>query len=276
MRTLLPVVFLIACGPSVGGGDDDGAADDDDDGPTPDAYVPPPPGDSDAAVYAHSSSNLYRVDPDTFEVSEVGPFQWSTGFDSMTDIAIDKDGVMIGISYDKVYRVDADTAVATLLSDDLQGMFNGLSFVPAGQVGMPEGPDVLVGSRNTDGKIFSIDPNTGAVAEIGDMGGEWVSSGDIVSVYGFGTVATVTTSGGLGADVLARLEPGTFAATPIGAGTGYSDLWGIGFWKGKVFGFAEDGNFVLVDTTSGAASPVETSAPRWWGAAVTTAAPVVD
>ena len=48
----------------------------------------------------------------------------------------------------------------------------------------------------------------------------------------------------------------------------------VGVWKGTVFGFAEDGNFVLVDTVTGAANPVESSAPRWWGAAVTTAAPV--
>jgi hypothetical protein len=193
----------------------------------------------------------------------------------MTDIAIDRDGLMIGISYTRVYRIDPQTAQTTLLSGTLQGMFNGLSFVPAGQVSLPEGPDVLVGSRNTDGAIFSIDPMTGAATQVGNMGGSWVSSGDIVSVHGFGTVATVTTAGGLGADVLARLEPGSFTATPIGTSTGYNDLWGVGFWEGKVFGFAEAGDFVLVDTTTGAASPVETSVPRWWGAAVTTSAPVV-
>lgn len=274
---ILASIILCACGPSVsGGGDDTGG---DDDGTTPDAADPggdalPPP--EDAAVYAHSSSTLYRVDPDTFAVSEVGPFQWSNGSDSMTDLAIDKDGVMIGISYGSVYRVDPATAQATRLSANLQGSFNGLSFVPSTQLGLPDGPDVLVGARNTDGKIHRIDPNTGAATEVGDMGGGWVSSGDIVSIRGFGTVATVTTSGGLGSDVLARLEPGTFAATPIGNDTGYTDLWGIGFWKGQVFGFAENGAFVLVDTTTGAATPVETSAPRWWGAAVTTAAPIVD
>ena len=265
---------LLGCGPGVSGDDtaggDDGGGDD-----TPDAGTLPDPPEN-AAVYAHSSSTLYRVDPVSFEVTEVGPFQWPGSSDTMTDIAIDKDGLMIGISYGSVYRVDPLDARCTLLSSNLQGMFNGLSFVPAGQVGMPEGEDVLVGSRNTDGVIHSIDPDTGAITPVGDMGGDWVSSGDIVSIYGFGTVATVTTPGALGADVLARLEPGTFAATPIGTGTGYNDLWGIGFWAGDVFGFAENGSFVLVDTTTGTATPVESSVPRWWGAAVTTAAPIVD
>lgn len=272
MRTIscALVLGLAACGPGVSNNDD--TAGDDQGGDDIDAGFGGPA--ENAAVYAHSAAQLYRVDPDTFAVSLVAPFGWGSGFDEMTDIAIDKDGVMIGISYDSVYRIDGDTAQTTLLSSNLQGMFNGLSFVPAGQVGFPEGPDVLVGSRNTDGKIFSIDRNTGAVAEVGDMGGTHVSSGDIVSIAGAGTFATV--GGTLGPDTLVRLAPGTFAATPIGSNTGYSDLWGIGFWKGKVFGFAESGQFVLVDTTTGVATPVETSAPRWWGAAVTTAAPIVE
>ncbi len=270
MRALAALLFVCACGPSVMTSDDTGG---DDGSGGPDAGDIGEPAEN-AAVYAHSSTELYRVDPDTFTVSLVAPFTWPGVSDTMTDLAIDKDGVMIGISYTRVYRVDATTAVCTLLSSNLQGMFNGLSFVPAGQVGFNEGPDVLVGSRNTDGKIFSIDPMTGQVAEVGDMGHGYTSSGDIVSVNGFGTVATV--GGTLGPDTLVMLAPVTFDATPIGTDTGWSDLWGVGFWKGKVFGFAEAGDFVLVDTTSGAGTLQEVSTPNWWGAAVTTAAPIVD
>ena len=82
---------------------------------------------------------------------------------------------------------------------------------------------------------------------------------------------------GIGTLFTARdLQSGTFAATPIGTDTGYQDLWGIGFWKGQVFGFSDDGTFVLIDTTTGAATTVEVSDVEWWGAAVTTAAPIVD
>lgn len=266
---------LAACGPppsaDVDAGDDDPGGID---AGRVDGPIGPPA--ENAAVYAHSSSTLYRVDPDTFEVSMVAPFGWPSFADQMTDIAIDKDGRMIGVSFTSVYEIDPDTAQATLLSDALAGEFNGLSFVPAGQVGFPEGPDVLVGSRGTDGAIFSIDPSTGAATPIGSMGGDWVSSGDLVSISGFGTVATLTTYGALGPDVLAELAPQTFAATPIGSNTGYADLWGIGFWKGKVFGFSQDGTFVLVDTTTGVATVQEVSGVSWWGAAVTTAAPIVD
>ena len=77
----------------------------------------------------------------------VGAFGWgSVGCDQMTDIAIDKNGVMIGISYSRVYRVDPTTAQTTLLSNSLDGTFNGLSFVPAAMLGQT-GDDVLVGTQ---------------------------------------------------------------------------------------------------------------------------------
>lgn len=262
---------LVACGPRAGGGDDDG----DDDGSTVDAADSDrPPIQENAAVFAHTSTELFRVDPITFNVTLVAPFSGDAAGDQMTDIAIDSEGQMIGISYTRVYRIDPQTAVTQRAgTGTLPQMFNGLSFVPSILAFGIEGPDVLIGSRNADGKIFQIDPATGAQTEIGDMGGGYQSSGDIVAVRDFGIVAT--TGAALGPDPLVRLAPSTFAATPIGTNTGWADLWGIGFWHGKVFGFAEGGAFVLVDTTTGQATLVENSGRAWWGAAVTTAAPVI-
>jgi len=271
---LAAALALAACGPSHGGvvdggggsGDGGGSGSGIDGGPSVDG------GGGTAAVYAHTSDALYRVDPDTFQVTEVGPFQWPGAADQMTDIAIDKDGNMIGLSFDAVYQVNPDTAAATLLSGSLGGSFNGLSFVPAEAVG-GTGDDVLIASRNSDGKIFRIDPMTGAATPVGDMGHGYASSGDIVSVKGFGTVATVT--GGGTSDLLVKLAPVTFDATPIGTGTGVTSIWGVGFWKDKVFGFAEDGRFVLIDINTGVATTQSTASQAWWGAAVTTVAPVI-
>ena len=275
---LLIATLLAACGPSNKSGsgvDANGTGD----GP-PGAIDAPGGGGPDGsnlmtAVYAHTADTLYRVEPDTFGVTQIAPFGWpaSVGSDQMTDIAVDKNGMMIGVSFSRVYRVDTTTAQATLLSGSLQGMFNGLSFVPAAQVG-GTGDDVLVGSRNTDGKIFQIDTTTGAATQIGDMGHGYASSGDIVSVVGLGTVATVTT--GTGNAILVKLAPVTFDATPIGTDTGFSQLWGIGFWKDKVFGFSDDGSFVLIDKNTGVGTLQQASGQMWWGAAVTTVAPVIN
>ncbi len=225
-------------------------------------------------VYAQTASTLFRVDPDTLAITQVGNFGWPSSVisDSMTDIAIDQSGTMIGISYTRVYRVDTATAACTLLSSNLGGSFNGLSFVPATMLGMT-GDDILVGTRNTDGKVFRIDPMTGAATPVGDMGGGFVSSGDLVAVEGFGTVQTVPGSSG---DVLAKLASGSFAASAIGTGTGYSDIWGVAFWKNKIYGFTDGGDFVLIDPISGSATRVTSTSQAWWGAAVTTLAPVIQ
>jgi large repetitive protein len=268
MATAVVLVAACAPGPRSGVGDDDDTHTDAASQPGGDAA-----GSGETVyVYAHTATALYRVDPDSLAISLVGSFGWPSGADQMTDIAIDKTGSMIGISYDKVYKVDPSTAQATLLSASLDGDFNGLSYVPASMLG-GSGDDVLVGTRNTDGEVFRIDPMTGVSMSIGNMGGSFSSSGDLVAIDGFGTVQTVPGSSG---DQLATLAPQTFAATGVGTGTGYTDIWGLAFWKGKVYGFTDTGQFVLIDPTTGNATLVSTNNEAWWGAAVTTIAPIIQ
>jgi hypothetical protein len=274
MRNAAWLVFVVlcACGPNTRDGD--GLGGDDDGGGQPDAGGGGGGGGGGETVYvyAHTATTLYRVDPDTLQVQMVGDFNWgSVGSDQMTDIAIDKNGKMIGVSFSRVYQVDPTSANTALLSSSLSGTFNGLSFVPAEMLGLT-GDDVLVGTENSDGKVFRIDPMTGAATEVGNMGA-YTSSGDLVAVANFGTMQTVP--GGSG-DVLARLAPQTFAATPVGNGTGYSQLWGVAFFKDKIYGFSNGGAFVLIDPNTGAGSMVSNSGIAWWGAAVTTLAPVLQ
>ncbi len=275
MRTLgqscvCALAFVVACGPSgrhdSGSGDDQGGVDADtggggDGNTTPELTY----------VYAHTASELYKVDPDTLAITKVGNFGWSNGSDSMTDIAIDKAGVMIGVSFTAVYRVDVTTAAATRLSTGLSGTFNGLSFVPAAMLGQT-GADVLVGTRNSDGLVFRIDPMTGGATQIGNMGG-FSSSGDLVAVTNFGTVQTA--DNGFSNDRLVRLAPQTFAATAVGTDIGYSEIWGVAFWKNKIFGFTNSGQFVTIDPNTGVGTLIQSNGPAWWGAAVTTSAPVI-
>jgi hypothetical protein len=269
MRKLALVAMCIvaACGPS---GRDDGSGGDD----TPDApVVPPPPDDppGQTFVYAHTRSTLYRVDPDTLGITMIGNFSFPTGNEDITDIAINKAGELIGISFGAVYRIDPSTAAGTRLSTGLSGMFNGLSFVPASQIGQT-GDDILVATRLDDGVVHRIDPMTGAATQIGNMNG-FTSSGDCVSVDGLGTLQTADNL--FGPDRLVRLAPNTFAATPIGTDIGFSEIWGIAFWKDKVFGFTSGGQFITIDPNTGVGTLVQGNGPSWWGAAVTTLAPVV-
>jgi hypothetical protein len=218
-------------------------------------------------VYAHSASALYRIDPDALTVTKVGDF--STG-EQMSDIAINRSGVMIGISFTSVYLIDPTTAKATKLSEGLGGYINGMSFVPAGHFGQV-GDDVLIATRNADGNVYRIDPTTGVTKLIGSTG-TTRSSGDIVSVAGFGTM--LTAENGAAPDSLVRLAPQTFEATVIGS-TGFDQIWGVAYWKNRIFGFTNFGQFIAIDPTDGKSTLIQSGGPAWWGAAVITTAPVL-
>jgi hypothetical protein len=167
------------------------------------------------------------------------------------------------------------TAQTTFLSN-VQGAheFNGLSFIP------PQGPDpnlpeILVGTT-LDGSVWQINPTTGATNQIGAYGGDLTSSGDLVSVAGFGTYATVK-HGTTGPDFVARLDPTTWAATIVSPipGSNFQDIWGLGFWKGKLYGFTDGMQFILIDPSTGVGTLQQMATVQWWGAGVTTSAPIV-
>jgi hypothetical protein len=225
-----------------------------------------------SAVYAHTATSLYRVDPDTYVATKVGDFGLTGILEVMTDLGIDQNGMLVGVSFSSVYSVDVNTGHATLLSSgSLLQQFNGLSFVPAAAVGQT-GADVLIGTNNANGSVYRVNPTTGVTSVIGSMGGAFTSSGDVVSVDGFGTVQTVP---GASHDVLVRLADNTFTATPIGTNTGFDKIYGLGFWKGKVFGFTYTGQIITIDPTTGVGTQVASSGLSWNGAAVTTTAPII-
>jgi hypothetical protein len=226
-------------------------------------------------VYAHSATELYRVDPDTLMVSRIAAFSFASAPKNLTDIAIDRSGRMVGISLDNVYAIDPETAVASHLAL-LDSEFSSLSFIPADPAD-PNGPERLI-AASFDGEVFEIDPETGVSTSIGSygvVGGNQIgSSGDIVSVRGFGTVATVNVDG-RGNDHLAWIDGATFDATLIGD-TGFDAIFGLGFWGGVVYGFTEAGQFLSIDVSTGAASAIDIDTVQWWGSGVTTIAPIVD
>lgn len=269
--SIIALAFVCACGPGARQDDDSFGNDASNAGSGSGSNTGSDNGGVSVNVYAHTATVLYRVDPDSLAITRIGDFVWSNGADEMTDIAIDKTGDMLGVSFNSVYRIDPTNAHATRLTSALTGGFNGLSFVPAEMLGQT-GDDILVGTRNSDGKVFRIDPNTGATTQVGDMGGGYASSGDLVAVEGFGTVQTVPGNGG---DTLAKLAPNSFAASAVG-NTGYSEIWGVAFWKNKIYGFTNDGAFILIDANTGAGTVVQQNGPAWYGAAVTTAAPVIQ
>jgi hypothetical protein len=225
--------------------------------------------EADMLVYGHSSSTLYTVDPDSYQVDKIGDFIWPSGSDEMTDIAIDGKGNMIGVSYSRIYSVDKTNARCTFLSNFSGSNFNGLSFIYA-HVG--DGTEEILVAAAGDGGLYKINPMTGAQSWFGDYGAGWSSSGDLVSVKN-ATYATVYGDGLDFGDSLVKVDPTTGAATKIGK-TGFSGIYGLGYWRQKVFGFSELGALLILDINDGHATQVSNDGISWWGAGVTTAAPI--
>ncbi len=224
-------------------------------------------------VYAHSADTLYEVDPNDLTVTVVGDFGWPAGSagEQMTDIALDEDGHMVGVTFNRVYAVDKDTAECTYLSDLQSGMYNGLSWVE----GVAVDPNVktLVGV-NTGGDYLAIDPGTGSSSQVGAYGGGYGSSGDLVYVRGAGIFATATHTS-YGTDVLVSIHAPDGQATLIGE-TGFDSIWGLAYWGGVLFGFTDSGEFLTIDPDTGQGTLVESTGHSFWGAGVTTTAPIVQ
>lgn len=283
--------WLAACGPTPSGDDDDDqpidapvAIDATDGRPGIDALDAPEPDPS--RVYAHSGPMLYRIDTLTMAAVPVGAFTNLMAMENMLDIALDRDERMIGVARNRIFQIDPATAAATFLADYTGSGLTSLSFVPA-NIANPDGPEMLVAATTT-GDIVRIDitgttATTTVIGNYGLSGGTQIaSSGDLVYIKGVGIFATVDVGAASGLDYLATVDPANgWRATLVGAGTGYNNIFGVAYWGGQLYGFVDDGftaatgKFIRLDQAAGTASVLQQGAIRWFGAGVTTEAPII-
>lgn len=244
--------------------------------------VAPPIDDS--KVYAHSGKVLYRLDTTTLVPTMIGNLTGLVGNESLTDLAIDNQNHMLGVSLDNLYTIDAATGAATLIGtikvNGTMAGFTSLSFVPnpAGS-----GDDILV-SANGQGDVYQIDTTTAMTTKIGNFGtrgaDKITSSGDLFGVVNFGVYATVKV-GTDPNDYLVKVDPTqNWKATLPANDTGVADIFGLGFWGGKIYGFVnvgvDSGKIVQLDAVTGQGSMTKTGAIRWYGAGVQTNAPIIQ
>ncbi|MBX3190387.1 MAG: hypothetical protein KF819_25530 [Labilithrix sp.] len=228
--------------------------------PTPGVY---------GEVFGHSESALFRVDTRTREVAEIGVFQGCT---YIADIALDESSTIYGSTGTELFFIETNTARCTRIAT---GQFpNSLSFVPAGTVDATV--EALVGFQGGD--YVRIDPKSGAVTKLGEIGDGLQSSGDLVSVKGGKTFVTV--KGKDCADCLAEIDPADGKLIKNWGSIGKADVFGLAFWGGEVFAFTNGGELLALtlDTGKLEVTPLPiANAPsglKFWGAGSTTSAPV--
>ncbi|MFK7987947.1 MAG: hypothetical protein AB8I08_18150 [Sandaracinaceae bacterium] len=257
----------------------------------PDAFVPMPdtgpeidggPRLDDVLIYAHSRNTLFTFSPFTNMVNEVGPFDDGTeeSQPEMLDLAVDADGVVFTCSFDSLFRVDPETAAITKIGDFEIGdeSLFALSFLHESE--SPDSTQMLIGATNA-GAYYQIDRDNAATEFLGQYPEGYASSGDIVSVEGLGTYATLRQDG-VAADVLARItfsSDGSSSVRVIGeireGTTDFTQIFGLGYWGRNVYGFTNTGQLIRIDRTTGAATTASaaTGTDQFWGAGVTTQAP---
>lgn len=228
----------------------------------------PPAGE--AEVFAHTGDTLYRLDPLTKAVTTVGGFKGCDG--SVIDIALDKDGVTFGTTFSGLFTIDKKTAQCSHIAS---GSYpNSLSFVPKGTLDANE--EALVGYVGAD--YVRIDRVTGAISNVGTLGGGYVSSGDVVSVIGGATYLTVR-QGGCG-DCIVEVDPKTGAFIKNLGALGHSGVFGLAFWGGSAYGFSDGGQLFQIDLSNAKATPLAMpgapSGLKFYGAGSSTSAPLVE
>lgn len=239
----------------------------------------------DVLIYAHSGNTLYSFSPESHLVTTVGDFHLDDGSTppNMLDLAINEAGEIYTVSRTALYRVDGQTAEVSAvgtLSIDSDESFNALTFLAVGEYRADR--ETLVGASNL-GTYAEINTTTAAVHILGTYPDGWVSSGDLVSVEGLGTFATVKRDD-FGADVLVQIlfsRDGSSAITVKGtiqsATQGFTKIFGVGYWGRSVYGFTQAGELIQIDPHTGEAELVNghTGASSFWGAGVTTQAPIL-
>jgi hypothetical protein len=222
-------------------------------------------------VYAHTSDTLFSMGVKMYELIEIGDFNWpDDGYThKMTDIAMDRYGVLYGTSFDYLYTCHPQTTECNLVAA-LPENFNGLTLIP-GEL-MDEDADVLIGISE-EGGWYRLDLENGQLLPtlLGSYGDLYKSAGDAYSIVGVGTFAAVYKEGEWDNNVLVSINPKTGAVIDeIGLITGYIGIFGLAGWTDKAFAFDKTGDISVIDTNTAEFTVLHQTEHSWWGAGVLT------
>ena len=270
-------------------GGDGGTADAQDSGQvTVDVYQPPkdvpPPKPLPPVIWAHSAHELFNFNPDTRKVTVVGTFtlDGEPYKPSITDLAVDKDRNAFVVSRKGIFSLDTETVALTHVTD--AGVGFALSFLHEDVPGIFNRKEELL--TENDGDLAIVDTETGKLEVVLNIpkavGEDCRTSGDIVSVTDLGTYVTLRCKSDNEVDFLGKIDFDAQKIEMVGRvmapdGTPFRSIFGLGFWSETLYGFTRDGELVAISLVDARAELIsnDTGAEQFYGAGVTTQAPVV-
>ena len=206
-----------------------------------------------ALVWAHTTTQLYRIDPASMEATEVGAFTFSDGaVTQIWDLARAPDGRLVGVtSANTIYSIGED-GTATRVGM-LPTQMNSLAYVPEG--------DLIAATPG--GGVYRIDSDW-VVTKIGDMLLGDGASGDLVWDGARERLLATVWRAGL-TDLLAEVDAATGVATEIGD-TGGIQLYGLSAFDGRIVAFGVQ-EIRELDPATGVTNMTTTSGGIYYGAA---------
>lgn len=249
--------------------DEDGIPDDDD----PFPMDPDLPGKAEGGfVYAHTSSQLYTMNAFSYDVALVGAFSFNQSAGQVTDLAIDRWGVVYVITFNDLFVCHPQTADCYYLGD-LPQSFNGLTMVPPGILDPDD--DTLIGIANSGAwyKMTLIGQQV-QLMQIGQYGGNMTSAGDVFSIEGEGTFGAVNKPGVNNGNVIVESDPlSGMVIDELATAVGFTTIYGLAGWEGIIFAFNSGGEIISIDPSDGTVTLIKDTPQVWWGAGVFTVLP---
>ena len=210
----------------------------------------PPP--AEAPVYAHNANALYEVEPLTGERTYLGTFSQDGTViaESFIDIAIDLSGNMFGATFLSLYQINPTNAEVKKICDvDVEMV--AMTFSSDGElfVGGSDGVQII-NVVNCRTSVLTVE-------------GGFETSGDLVGLpdgYLYWTVR------GQQRDELVRVDPLSGQTSWIGS-IGFSEIFGLGYDEGVLYGFNSFGETLSIEPATGEAEIlVSDSGISWYGA----------
>lgn len=215
-------------------------------------------------VYAHSPTDLWRLDVPSRTLVRVGGFTFDRSAGQVTDVAIDLHGVLYAVTFYDLFVCHPERAVCWWVGR-LPGTYNGLTFVPDAT----GTTDVLVGI--TTGGTWTALHGVPFGLQAGTWGGYgqgYASSGDAYHIRSQGTYAAVNKAG-RSAVTIAEVDTTGRVLREVVELTGHSGVYGIGGWTQTIFAFSSNGDVIEIKPATGDRVTIARG-PSWWGAGVKT------
>lgn len=202
--------------------------------------------------------SLYLIDPRTSKSSRLGTIQHAGQTLVLTDLGTTPRGRVYGIHEAALYEVNLkDPSKSRLVgAHDLSGPY-----------GFCIGPDGVGYANTNDGGFYTIDLGTAKATKVGDMGGGFIASGDLVFA---GERLYSAVKDAAGVETLITIDPKTGKATRIGAftdpdGKNVRNVFGLISDEG-LYGLTAGGLIVVIDPKTAATQVPDITTTKFWGA----------